>query len=116
MFYFCSYIFQTKKKSEKEDFGKRLQQNYVVGSVINSKGKINVPRFEKYLKDSYEFRVTKWDWCYVGNAMHETYGHIIDSIKRNGGRGLGQRSEVKSLNFYSVTNSMLRFTFPSYLT
>ena len=42
------------------------------------------------------FRKQHWSWAYLPNAVHEAYGHLVDAIIANGGRGLGQRSEVHS--------------------
>ena len=83
-------------QEELEKIEKRLQQNNVIARVANSKRKIKTERFRKYLKEAMIFRKKHWSWAYLPNAIHEAYGHLVDAIIANGGRGLGQRSEVHS--------------------
>ena len=79
---------------------------YVIGNVINSTRKVNLPFFRGICKKAYLNIKQNFKWMNIANDLHVILGHVCDHIEWNDGYGLGDLSEVHT-NFSVFINSQI---------
>lgn len=48
---------------------------YVILQIITSDHNFDIPRFEKYCKDTFEFYISKYSWYYLQTSIHKLLIH-----------------------------------------
>ena len=48
---------------------------YVILQIISSDHNFDIPRFEKYCKDTFEFYISKYSWYYLPTSIHKLLIH-----------------------------------------
>ena len=86
-----------------EDLLRRVD---VVLAVLNCSRKVDTGKFHKYAMDTYLLLLEVFPWVSVSPSVHGALAHGAEAMDRNGGYGLGTKTEQGS----EATNKLVRNT------
>ena len=86
-------LFHCEDEDKVTAFRTLLQRFSIIIRVYGSNELINLPRFEEFLRETYILLVTMFDKIEVTPTVHALLGHAAEMVKRNDGRGLGNKGE-----------------------
>ena len=56
--------------------------------IVNSTFTVDMDKFEKLCKDTYELALKVFPWCNIVPSLHRSWAHIFKKMRKMGNKGL----------------------------